>query len=606
MGFIVDHLKVDEGGLLDRAPSVIGINVPDDQAIFSNRLGYTKMAEGSKLEYNLPITLFLVDREELLRSNTAPAVNFAREVFVEVVFSIHLGVDVIGSAIRPAGIPQLYVSFERVKSILLSPEQRRQIEDRIRETLGQVPPIDIPLNSLFSVAYQFPIVANAGITLDTTDAQVALRFQFRDEGMQVEDTLDSWKRFFAGDITSDLGCQISSIKDKESSLFIHGNVLVGQANNTIKQNLSGSKDFSYDGNVSGEWKTEDGTGYIESRFSGEVIDACNSFGHMVDVNVDVTVKTKTSLPAINQMVVESSIDWDADNWELLGCELSAALLWPSIGYMLMYEGKTDLNKYLLGIELGPAVVFIAAIIASGSITLPQQVPANCTKSADGRVITCTQDLSNQGNFLFKKIDITGMDYFSQGILLSATIQLNEILPTRVEPVVENFSWQWENVCTKTPQLMATAIINLNNNVRNALLSVGFVAVINDPFGQFTNYSVSIARYSATITCNCSEPALKTEYLANPYPLQLLAKTNGGARIISVPPPFLSSQERAELLQNLPELQRLCSGPPMDDPFFKGKKFDWNWRITSDPPGWGVPGLKRLQVIDSFKVKRGLK
>lgn len=98
--------------------------------------------------------------------------------------------------------------------------------------------------------------------------------------------------------------------------------------------------------------------------------------------------------------------------------------------------------------------------------------------------------------------------------------------------------------------------------------------------------------------------LKPEYLAAPYPCEILTKSNAGAYWITFPPiPVLTPEIEAELKKELPGRQEvICKSLPYDDPFLRG--IEITPAGPSDGPDWfGVFRDRLMSVPENYNIWR---
>src|SRR5262249_46958776 len=100
----------------------------------------------------------------------------------------------------------------------------------------------------------------------------------------------------------------------------------------------------------------------------EAIDACPFFVKDIDMDIDVEIRASVSVPTESPDVLRTHMHITghaADVVEELGCAVTAALLWPFVGPILLKDEDEakGIGVYLAGLAFGPLVTFIAIIWA---------------------------------------------------------------------------------------------------------------------------------------------------------------------------------------------------------------------------------------------------
>lgn len=343
-------------------------------------------------------------------------------------------------------------------------------------------------------------------------------------------------------------------------------------------------------------------------FSGEVIDACTCLWGEIDVDVDVTMTAKLSVPQDNVLRMHCTIEHDANDLEVFCCAMTAAQFWPIVGALMLDKGMVDWGELLGGVLLGPLAVFIGAIVKASSQTPDFEASEPCQKLSDEE-FQCDQPGSiNAG---LGTLTLTAVSGLPEGPLLSGTLFTGSsfgvgVLGTEVTP----FTWGISGSCNHGfhPALGAGVLLT---NSGAAPIGVCECQVIEqtDPQGV----------YSAQLSDGGQQPSwvvgwvsigaqLTDEFLQAPYPCKLKIKSSGGARILTIPPPTAISDEEMQALAMKALLTKVnCYRAA--DPFWGATgRFNPKWHVDPPPDAmvqhlWDVfvgglePG-ERVEAVDA--------
>jgi hypothetical protein len=578
---MVDHIEFWTPAIQNQSGEVI-INIPNPSPEWS-ATGHLeprsiKTDFGVAVVENVSLYIATIDNLEAMNLNALNPEAFIAPL-AKVTFDLTMQVN--------AGVPRLCMQMSDVRfGIDVEPA----VLAKIRASIGAITFCEVfDLSTLETLKLGKLEVVNAGVSYDSDLRIVALRLEVRDEAFDSVATLDSWKRFYSGDIAADLGIEGKYLKGRDWSLFVGQRPLVASAVKLVAESLSGpgAGKFSLNTGPDGGWTTIHSLpagamlGRIDVSFGGEIVDACTCLWGEIDLDVDVTATIVIDVMDPNILRSRVKLDWALNDLEVFCCSMSAAAFWPVVGGILLEDGKIDWNQFLLGLEFGPLAGFLGVIYTSTTKTPPgAELKGECKKVSDTE-FTCKQAVEFK-HPVFGELTLKSADGLSNGLLLSGDLgPIRNHSHARLDMTATDFSWMVSGACSGVFDTTTTAEIVLRNTGESPLVLCE-AALRSDPVGQF-GPSVKISGGLVSGGAHqISISSLTKEYLANPYPLKLLFKTNGGARLVTIPAPkALSDDARVTMLD---AWKAGCSS--LSDTF-------WETEIR---PKWGLdPGRPGVDI-----------
>jgi hypothetical protein len=208
--------------------------------------------------------------------------------------------------------------------VVLSDQRRAEIQQYI--SAAQLPPTTVDLGPLGALLNNRPVAAiNAGIACDPGGTFVALR---ADIDVHASTAVVNQQFFEAG--------PTNLLAGKEWAMLIDANILTQDARAMAKRALEGASDVKLD---SGPDVTWDPAGpAINISAAVELVDACPFFIDDIDMDADVKIRARLSVPTPNTLRRSLNITAEpSDVGEEIACALTGALLWPFIGPLFLKD-----------------------------------------------------------------------------------------------------------------------------------------------------------------------------------------------------------------------------------------------------------------------------
>lgn len=648
MTVLIHHLAVDaDANRIQRvkSPAIIWSS-PERSELLSG---------ATKLQIVQPVKVYIESLEALKEKGPEKIESFTRAPTINVKLDVTAfpSGSTLGFVLPPdkpeKGHPdvRICVSFSEIEfpiGLNLDDKNRERFISLVREnfkdvckdihirsiikSIGDDPALKPALKSLTDLIGENPDVANAaasGSGSSEAVETVAFRIEIRG-GMEL--STSSWKPFYSGDIASalDLFDSPEVLSKTDWSVFIDRTTLLAVFSGIIRDVLKGSTEFELKSGLDGEWHDywpaydedgkifwSEGRAIATIKFNGEL----HSKGCDIDVE-PVSFFFELLMNETNVLQVFGHISWDLVDSDVITCGLKKGV-------------EINLPTLLLGIFAGPfagpfgmavfnpfgfVIILFGAIYLASTKKPPIAERPKCTFSEDKTSMSCDYPITPIDNKDFGRIDATSVRGLSTGLLLGGKITPpRDITPSLLEIAeVLPFEWRYENPCIKKVKLMVYAYIDYREG---PYVKVHDISVRNDPVGQFRPYvETDLTGYSGDHLISNGEikiprAELKPEYLAAPYPCEILIKSNAGAYWITLDPiPVLTREIEAELEKNLPGMRKLCT-LPYDDPFRHG--FEITPIGPSDGPDWfgvhrdrltGVPENYNIWKIFARKLKPG--
>jgi hypothetical protein len=433
----------------------------------------------------------------------------------------------------------------------------------------QLPPTIMDLSSLNSVLGRPVVAINAGIACDPSGSFVALRADYDVYASPVSLS----KAFFEDGPPNLLG-------GKDWSMLIDANSIILDARTKVKAALENEAKMVLNSGPEVNWDA--GNVSINITAAVELLGACPFFVDDIDMNVDVDIKATISVPQTNTLRRNFNIAGEPSNiTEEIACSVTAALLWPFIGPVLLKDEDLDkgLGYYLAGLAIGPIFVFIGALVAIETKGLSKDISKdlgnNCHKVDDenyecNNILNLTMPLSSGANSRLELETVSGV---SQGMVLGGTISnLRDFFLGSLELIdVKQFTWQVVGRC----QGNGKHNFSITNQAKITVsgtppAGMCYAYIIDDRENEFT---LSITENQVIV-----KPSFKSSYLSQPYSCRIRLITNRGVRTITLHPPAeLTGEGKKDLDIELLRANSSCYYWEKD--FTKKEKVLW----LPDPP-----------------------
>jgi hypothetical protein len=433
-----------------------------------------------------------------------------------------------------------------------------------------LPPVSTPID-LTSALTQLgtagfsPASVWSGIASNAEYDRVEIRLELATSGVKGVADAAAWTQFYNHQGVDDL------IASQDWALFLDKDLLVGMVAATMTPPIKNASGFRLDSGPSFSW--DGGVPGVVASFNGDVINACQCFWGDIDVNADVAVTV--SFGANHGLLqIDVRLSHSANQWQLICCELTAALFWPVLGLLESSSGWV----YLGGLALGPLAVFIGAIVKASNTTMSVSPPAEFTADPNDPEhffslisVTSALNASPDGFFSFEEVQGTGA-----GLVMRGAYTDRELKPATITAEVQQFGWVApEYSCSAiTGQWKAHAEIAVSKATGD--LDFWFCNASVDPpeFRPYLSTTYSYFPYTATVRLDVS-----TQVPGSPT---VFIQTTGGLRLITLDPmPTLDEQDVEEFNQSVLRW-RMETCFTLVDPWFRYfDRFNPKWSI--DPP-----------------------
>lgn len=548
MPLMVDRILVLPETILRRAPATFQINVNDSPLTLD---GCSKAVLAQPLQFNLvPVSSLKTNGE----NPTPPILSPQLTILIDITASVAKGEASLQFSFNSIDFEA--TKPDAVKALLENDKKNNgHIEDDIESRVSARVPtitqkIDVVKNlQSVPILKGIPLaITNAGVTASEDGNRLLLRVEVNGAKQQALD----WQAFYTTYNRNMVG-------DGNWAMLIDKGIIIPTIKNMISASLADAKDsFSLDGGIDVSWTPSVGP-IFEIAFSGEVIDACTCAWQEQDVDVDVSSTLVLEAGSSDTLYMGVNTTYDANDAEVACCALTASAFWPVVG--LIYLGKDDgglnFGTYLLGYVLSPiGFTFMAVCQFAGdkSITDYLSLPGECTKN-DDEMFSCHWPFKlNMGAF-GGTYHLTKVSAEKEGPVLSGTTagitDLSD--PELAIKSMGQFAWNLGGSCSTgfAPQL--TAHLLYYNVGFGTIFKICDVSVLEADDPQHVFKVVKVGTYGATVRA-----VLSSAYLANPYPCNLQIVSNGGVRIITLPPPKdITEQEKTKLQDDLSTAKKLC-------------------------------------------------
>jgi hypothetical protein len=587
---VVDHIDISDDTTFQRA-HVTSIAV------------YDQTTQGDVIQLVQPFSVYLAALSDLAVADTQPLpTDGYRKVDLSLILNIAAKNEKDGW--------HLAVTYADLQALVPIPDAVKQKLQNAVQNFAPSPPFD--LSSLKNLIGSVTIV-QAGIGGDHDVSVLAFRLELSSSALE---GVDAWHKFYTGKIDKRLPIKwttqappvlqfnangkpikegsyqpppVTHVIEDDWSLFFDPALLVAATETRIANNAD-QGDFSLDTNqgVDVVWAPADYTAGLIATFSGSVT---APFGP--DIGVDVTLGLTLYVDDQGNLVTATDVSYDASAWdEFVDALLDGIPL--AIGGAVLGGGGGPIGA-AIGAIAGFVVGFLGTLIYAAVYTPPLDQP-NCTQVDDNTVI-CTQALPAISEPLIGKLEVNDLVGLADGpLLIGSLAAAAEIALPRISSVeIDGFGWGYHDPCGM-PQVYADAEVIVNGKGNLPLdLCKWSVPAGSDKFNVLAKAVTVTSNFgnpSSLIQIDVSIPqATLTAYLNAPYPLQLLLQTNGGARLISIPP--IAQPPEAELAASLLAAEVECV--KTSDGFWNGG-YNVIWNVA--------PGPDTAQLVQAVAIGLG--
>lgn len=580
---IVDRIEIPNigGGLfgtLEAGPPIV-VGVPDSNgAITSVPCNSLRLIQG--------LSVFVATTVDLTAANGAAAPTQSLPLFPKFTFSFdHF----------PNG-DFLTVSYDSLGPFLAPGIDPTQVDAALRSKFKPVnSQVDLTkaLNSLGPV----PQTVWAGIAASAQFDRVELRLEVQVGGGKGSSDVASWQRFYQQQDLDDL------VEGDDWALLVDKDLLIGGVLGQVKDSISKESGFHLDSGPDVSWNP--GTPGLNITFNGDALNACQCFWGTQDVNVDVSIDVALSVEN-NQLRQDLHLNHHTNQSDLLCCELTAVLFWPVIGGKMVGDGKMTLSDFILGMELGPAFIFLGAIVTAANKATPFTPGVACTKDPqDENHITCvaalslnpTPDRCSTNDDVRLLQAVRGV---ASGLVLTGSYQDRELKPPIVAANATQFAWAMPGVnCSGelVGGFAAEALVEVSRSSGDIDFWFCDAVAVGPYAAEFAPFiSVEFDYCPMRAYVRVSAP----NYL--PDACSVLVTTSGGARLVTFDPmPELTQQMIDDFVAAAQKWRLETCYTKVDDWWKYSHRFNPKWAV--DPYVGESPG-ERLWLVAAGELQPG--
>jgi hypothetical protein len=636
--FLVDHIEIPDStntiltSFQGEASINWNINAHSPQ---SSPQFQARGLSGLILQVSQPIDLYIVDKDKLFESNADLCEPYIPQeiqkfawikVFLDMSMTVQLkdltkqdsknqimltlAYNHIGNDLMDMSDDEIDKSKEipddkktlvkEIKHVVL-PIVWPVIEQKVGELMSKVNStiiLDIP-SSLQDYMKDIEIV-NAGIVYNNNGNFVTIRLEFLEidarEPLWTFESLTAWTLFYAGFIENKLN-------GKDWDIFVDQRLLTTKLWNILNENIEkiGGNTFKLQEERNTRWELQPDGQTFRITFPAEVsAPPCSYFG--ITIGVDLWIDIKISVPAENQ--IKFTMNWGihpsaADQSKcsialgfisgIITSDILSMLIIACIGIFAAFHIMA--NSYLSNFDMDSYIKpYIKNVKKTGD------------RSYEGELPFPSQDTP----LGWPTLEMIASE--SKGFLIAGSDWVSDVEPYKLLASIEEFTWGVCGNCNEYFSICSKAFLNLGG--LGSISNICEISIPHDPCGQFEPF---LQEWYWPVTVAIVIPEYKTDYFNNPepegnYPLQILIKTLGGARLVTFKVPQqwekLSDEERARVEGELEWANNVCKG--RKNKWIKDGIFDPHW-IPDPPPNevaehlW-VISLGGIRATESITVR----
>jgi hypothetical protein len=458
---------------------------------------------------------------------------------------------------------------------------------------------------------------NSHLTMTDSGKCLAVRMEFWEETWSAATAdpprpLADWEQFYNGVVIDRLQ------RDPERdgwSIFLDERALTHFARQMVSGNMGGGLTITRQPKaVWYNWYVVQSVAANRIRvdFEVEKKDACWCFTEDIDLEAEVTADVVISVPAADTLRIDIFVDISPNGWDAACCVLTAALFWPILGLGQAVKGNVDVGVYWLLVIGGPLVSLIGAVVQINKETSKFPPPGGFVTASDDETHAYSEqklDLPSSAGLGAMSLRGTHpvndpVTLKSQGLYLYGGLQVTPApQPVLEDPVLEPFCWSSGGHCSR--RVVASTRFRLYpvNPQHWALLHVCDVHVLDDPLQIFKVEVTRELHSLPDVTVSVDFWAMNADYWKAPYRCQLMVKTTGGVRILTLPPLQALSEEQFKSLYLGIQLQFVNDCYLPRHRLFE--ELEWPIEVLIEQPGlhyWqvravGLTPRERVDLVD---------
>jgi hypothetical protein len=559
---------------IDNASQNLALLLPTNYPIYI--VPYMQVSQG--------IDVVLVREDELIANGTEPSKPF---ITLRLFPTFNISAQVPdqtqgGSQTISLAYTLAYIHPGNV-SPYVSDAQLQQIEALVGGIA--LPAITIDLSPIASTAtlqnnsqnLPFPNIINAGIATNDNGSIVALRL----ESDIYRSPVRLGRTFFENG-PDDL------LNGKDWAFQVDDDVLIDGVHDLSVNALSKIPGIKLRSGPVVRWEPGGPAAVISVRV--EVTDACPFFGYDIDMDVNVSVRSTFSIPpGIPDILrIRHRVEGTPAKFgEELGCAVTAGLLWPFMGPLLLKdENPTNaLSGYLAGLLVPPLLRIAAVIFAIETKTLEKDVSEhigdNCRK-IDDKTYECDDgmDLLLQLNPpLVSRLQIQEVIGCAAGLVFRGVVLGFKDVTTGTATVTATpLEWTLDGACRRGFRKVNQAQIEVTGEEDNLLC---FARKLTDDPGEAYEIIQSGQMITLRTRTNAGLPA---------YGCTVRIITRRGVRTLTFPPPQPITAAETERLEKLRKsFEKACQ--LWKDTFIEREVVNWG---LDDP-------IDQIKSIHSWEI-----
>lgn len=454
------------------------------------------------------------------------------------------------------------------------------------------------------------IGSNINTGIDPNAQRVSIRVELNEPDGE---SLEQWTPFLQGQMPDYIGSQT------EWAVFVDERQLRASFKDTMQQwiaRIGMNADISVFPIPEPTWSTDRN---IKTTLSATAIDVCpgpNPFDK-IDVDFSITSQLDHEIPEVDILQLRAKFTWSVNKLHAFICAAFLAQFGPFVAPLITdfsatgsmsLGGELAAGEYTLA-NLGGPLAYFAGTFASISRGLdarfslaPTTFEEVSPTDSDKEFVRNLPFNLRFGRFELPDFDnkafeirttLEGLKGLKSGLLLRGSIKTDFLssqltaAKIHIDDKPADFGWNWRKICSPERYLSAASSVVMRNSAikkRTQLhqpLQLLEATVIDDPLGQYKPHvRASIIEEHGLIKADIPYNALHAEFLAKPYPLKILLRTTGGARILNLGTvDILSGTQQKVLASNIKVLEKTLCNPFVH--ILWGRIFNPEWMI--DPP-----------------------
>lgn len=570
-----------------------------------------------------PVTIEIVYLDDLIKFGDAPSPVLPLEVFVLLDLSLTIAGDTVFMSISYASVegflPSDVLASLDVQLRALVKTQTKPLDlAEMQDMLGGLVPVNAGVSCRPRLFFDAP-------------GNVAMRVEFGPPQAGAEE----WRRFLNGSYDDLLALpgmrpgQPPAAPSERWSAFVSKDILERFAKQTLAESFETSKKMKLRSDIDVQWSSPGNEPLLNATFKAIAIDACD-LGPLgsYDIRIDVQIPIRLSVPGDGVLRQHLKVNFWKNDVDVGACIIGASVFWPIIGASMVSAGKLRWDFYAWLVILVP-LRFVVITIKANETDLDPPKPE--MKKISDDEFESDQDFSKPG----KPNPLVLLNYrgLSTGlVLMGRQPRQPDTCPAMIATDYCEFEFRPPRIpCSHVAE---TPEDQLANSVTGRVFGAANCTITNvgDPacrgprkvalqewehrildVGLANRLGIQVLEdfYTDMFVIDLRCPIPPADYYADPKKLQLLVKTNGGARVITYASIEQLTEEQISHLAIEGAAKAINDCKQLIDPWWKYfHRFNPKWHV--DPPAFRSPTDRQLWVMafsgaapgDSFSASIG--